>query len=98
MPQEQLANQQQLQLQQQHSQNHQEATPWKELENAHLYTDDTSTLVDVFVPRDDVLDTEDNETDVTDRELERFKCFCFMNKLQENYPKATVRVNLCIWA
>ena len=44
-------------------------------------TDATSALVDVFMPRDDVLDTEDGKMDVTDCELEEFKCFYFMNKL-----------------
>ena len=31
--------------------------------------------------RDDALDTEDDKMDITDRELEEFICFCFMNKL-----------------
>ena len=41
----------------------------------------------MFVPRDDVPDTEDNEIDVTDHELEEFKCFCFMNKPLEKSSK-----------
>ena len=36
-------------------------------------TDATSPLVDVFMPRDDALDTEDDKMDVTDHELEEFK-------------------------
>ena len=43
-------------------------------------TDATSALVDVFMPRDDALDTEDDEMDVY-RELEEYKCLYFMNKL-----------------
>ena len=39
------------------------------------FTDATSALVDVFMPRDDALDTE------VYRELEEYKCFYFMNKL-----------------
>ena len=68
------------QLHQQHSQSHQETTPWRELENPHLYTNDTPALIDQFMSRDDVLDTEDNEMDVTDDELEKLKHFCFMNQ------------------
>ena len=71
------------------------ATLRRELENAHIiYTGDTSTLVNVFMPRDDALDTEDDEMDVTDHELEEFKRFCFMRKPLENHQKVTVRVNL----
>ena len=43
-------------------------------------TDATSPLVDVFMPRDDALDTEDDKMDVY-RELEEYKCFYFINKL-----------------
>ena len=52
-----------------------------ELKKANIYAEDTPALVDVFMPRDDALDTEDNEMNVTDHELEEVKCFCFMNKL-----------------
>ena len=48
------------------------------------YTGDAPTLVDVFMPRDDALDTEDIEMDITDYELEEFKRFCFMNKHKHN--------------
>ena len=75
MAQEWLTNQQQHQLQQLHLLSHQGATPRKELENVHLNPDDTSTLV-VFIARDDALDTEDDEMDVTDHNLEDFKHFC----------------------
>ena len=39
------------------------------LRYAHIYTYDTPALVDVFMPKDDALDTEDNEINVTDHEL-----------------------------
>ena len=42
--------------------------------------------------RDDVLDSEDNEMDVTDDELEKFIPFCYMNKPIENHPNITVMV------
>ena len=51
-------------------------------------------MIDVFMPRsrDDVLDTKDDEIDVTEQtdysRLE-FKRFCCMNKLLENRPKIT---------
>ena len=93
MAQERLVNQQQQQLQQQHSQSHQGATLRRELKNAHIYNGDTPTLIDVFMPRDDALDTEDDEMDVTDHELQEFK-HLFMNNSLENCPKVTVRVNL----
>ena len=76
MAQEWVTNQQWQQLQQQHLLSHQGATPRRELENAHLYTDDTLTLVDMFIPKDEALDIEDDEMDVTDHKLEDFKCFC----------------------
>ena len=72
------------------------ATPRRELENAqkHICTDDTPTSVDMFMPRADVFDIEDDEMDVTDHELEEFEHFCLMNKPLENHSKVTVRVNL----
>ena len=60
----------------------------------HICTDDTPIPVDVFLPRADVLDIEDDEMDVIDHELEEFKRFCFMNKPLENHSKVIVRVNL----
>ena len=56
-----------------------------------------TALVDVFVPRDDALDTEDNEMDVADHELEEFKCFSwllFYEQAAGNHSKLSVRVNL----
>ena len=50
----------------------------------HDDSHDTPALVDVFMPRDDALDTEDNEMNVTDHELEEVKCFHFMNKMLKN--------------
>lgn len=41
-----------------------------------------------------ILQAEDGEMDETDRELEEFKRFCFMNKPLENRPKVAVKVNL----
>ena len=62
----------------------------------HICTGDTPTPVDMFMPRADVLDIEDDhdEMDVIDHELEEFEHFCFMNKPLENHSKITVRVNL----
>lgn len=54
-------------------QTHQVPTPRKELENAHNNIA-TPTLADVSKPRDDAVDTEDDEMDVIDLELE-FKLF-----------------------
>ena len=45
------------------------AIPGKELKKAHIHTDDSPALVDVFMTGDDALDTEDNEMYVTDHEL-----------------------------
>ena len=71
------------------------ATPRQKLKKANIYTDDTPALVDVFMPRDDALDTdhEGNET-VIDREQEKVKCFCVMNKLLEHCLKVNVRVSV----
>ena len=45
--------------------------------NAH--TGDTTILVDVFMPRDDILKAKDGDMDAGDHILE-FMQFCFMNK------------------
>ena len=37
------------------------------------------------MPRDDVLDSEDDEMNVADLELEEFKCFHFMSKPLKNH-------------
>ena len=54
----------------------------------------STSLDDVFLPKDDVVNADDEEVDEIDRELEEFKRFCLMNKPLENRPKITVKVNL----
>ena len=46
------------------------------------------------MPRDDPVDTSDEEMDEIDRKLEDFKRFCFMAKPLENRPKVAVKMNL----
>lgn len=50
-------------------------TPRKELENAHNIIA-TPTLADVSKPRDDAVDTEDDEMDVIVNHELKFKLFC----------------------
>jgi len=52
------------------------------------------TMEDVFMPRDDPVDTLDEEIDEINRELEDFKRFCFMAKPLENQPMVAMKVNL----
>ena len=46
------------------------------------------------MPRDDPVDTSDEEMDEFDRELENFKRFCFMASPLGNRPKVAVKMNL----
>ena len=52
------------------------------------------TMDDVFMPRDDPVDTSEEEMDEFDRELENFKRLCFMASPLGNQPKVAVKMNL----
>ena len=75
-------------MQQQHSSSCTQGTKQRK-ENVH--TGDTTTLVDVLMPRDDTLYAEDAAMEETDYELEEYKQFCFMNKPLEKYLKVIVK-------
>ena len=71
-------------------------TPRKELKNAHNIIA-TPTLADVSKPRDDAVDTEDDEMDVIDHDLElEFKLFyqVLWTCHWRIWRQVTVRVNL----
>ena len=86
MAQEQLANQQQ-----QHSQSSSQGTT-KRRDDAH--TSNATSLDDVFMPKDETVNSDDSEMDEINCELEEFKRFYLINKPLENCPKVAVKVNL----
>ena len=100
MAQEQPANQQQLQQHSRSNRYHTIAHYTSIPANSQVPTlkrdngPSNITMDDVFMPRDDPVDTSDEEMDEFDRELENFKRFCFMASPLGNRPKVVVKMNL----
>ena len=53
-------------------------------------SDNATSLDDVFMPKDDAINSSDGEIEEIYRELEEFKRFCLLTKPLENRPKITL--------
>ena len=99
MDQEQFANQQQ-----QHSHSaryitapdysHSNSTPTNSQapvqKRGNTPNDDATSLDEVFMPKDDAINSSDGKIEEFDHELEEFKRFCLLTKPLKNRPKITL--------